>query len=75
VRQAAQKRIQYRKEPAAAGQAGRADGFADLLLVVPFLGVFARDVEPVFGLRFARPGNAKERRAVRVERGRTVSPT
>src|SRR5262247_4721182 len=47
VRQASEESVEHGEEPFAAGQRWRADGFANLLLMMPFLSVFTRDVEPV----------------------------
>src|SRR5262249_46427666 len=47
VRQSSEESLENGEEPFAAGQRRRADGVANLLLVMPLLGIFARDVEPV----------------------------
>src|SRR5262245_63184348 len=47
VRQPSEESVEYGEEPFAVAQRRRADGVANLLLMMPFLGVFARDVEPV----------------------------
>ena len=57
----AQEGLDERAEEPWRHYAGLVYRVADLLLMMPFFGVFAGDVEPVFGYRFTGPGHGKDR--------------
>jgi len=68
VRQAAQEAVENRVVKIGCHDARALSGFADLLLMMPALGEFARGVEPVERGRFAGPAYVEERGSERVER-------
>ena len=73
VRQASEESVEDREEPFAAGQRGGADGVANLLLMMPLLGVFARDVEPVLRFLLAGPCDAEQSRSEWIERSEKLA--
>ena len=68
VGQAPQERIDNREEPRTIRETRRSDGVAYLLLVMPLLGVFAREIEPVGRLFVPGPGHGVKGRCKGIER-------